>query len=146
MIIRICLTFQQISRAMPHQPRSTQNVPRGTSLSPEGFESHVRKAVTMLRAGSTHIAVVNSLKSVGLSFDDAKRESGFVFSEARRRLRRSQRFHRFIAWSLIVLGSVLPFATYLSSAGTLVAISAMPMLGGIGILAKLPNPKPLPTE
>ena len=107
------------------------------------FEKRVAAAYALLQAGRDHLGVINQLRSDGLSFEEAKAESYLVFDRAKRRLKRNQLPLRIIAWSLIALGSLGPLALLFGGAG-FVIVTAIPIVGGFGILYRLPNPSRLP--
>lgn len=125
----------------PHTPPRSEA--RASRLQSGEFEQLVGRSLMLLERGKGHTAVINELRAFGMGHDEAKRESVAVFEEARRRLRRGQRFPRGFAWFLIGLGIVLPLFMLLSGIG-FVLISSAPLAGGMGILYKLPNPKALP--
>lgn len=107
-------------------------------------EAWIDQAVFMLENGDSQISIITYLRSQGVSDDLAKELSYDVFAAARKKLRKKQRPHRIIAWSLIALGFILPLALFL--AGWIVIYSIAPAIAGMGYLAKLPKPKSLPRE
>ena len=111
----------------------------GGSL-PDGREAAILRAFELLKSGKDQWAVVNDLRSSGLPPDDAKRESYPVFDEAKRRLSRLQFLPRVAALMLIVSGVVIPLGLLWAGAGYLV-VSSIPIVAGLAILFKLPNPK-----
>lgn len=106
------------------------------------FEESVVRSLRLLERGKGQTAVINELRGLGMPHETAKQESVAVFDEARRRLRRSQRGRRLVAWSLVGLGVLLPPLMFFSGIGYAI-VSAAPMLLGMMILHRLPDPKPL---
>ena len=105
--------------------------------------SWITNAETILGAGRGHMGVINYLRTEGLSPDRAKEVSYDVFEEAKKRLDRSQRPHRILAWLFIAAGVLTPIVLLVLGRG-LVVISAAPIMGGMLLLSKLKNPTALP--
>jgi hypothetical protein len=120
------------------RPAKNGGVAAGSMVA--GREGAVLRALELLKSGKDQWAVVNDLRSSGLPADDAKRESYPVFDEAKRRLSRSQFLTRVVAQMLIVAGVLIPLGLFLAGGGYRV-VSSIPVIVGMGILFRLPNPK-----
>lgn len=130
----------------PYQTPDSKRTSFGSRVLGEAhpdFEKRVAAAYALLQAGRDHLGVINQLRSDGLSFEEAKAESYPVFDRAKKRLKRNQLPLRIIAWSLISCGAIAPLALLFGGAA-FVIVTAIPIIGGFGILYRLPNPSRLP--
>lgn len=137
---------QRSSLPDPYQTPGSVTAPRSArarGAAHPDFETWVASAYALLRTGKDQLGVINQLRACGLSFEEAKAESYPVFDQAKRRLRRGQLPLRIVAWALIGLGVLGPLALLLGGAGVIV-VSALPVIGGVGLLYRLPNPARLP--
>lgn len=106
-----------------------------------GREGAILRAFQLLKSGKDQWAVVEDLRLTGLPLDDAKRESYPVFDEAKRRLAQSQFLPRVAALMLIVSGVVVPLGLLFNGGWAYLLASAAPVIAGMVILSKLPNPR-----
>lgn len=109
-------------------------------------EEWIGSAEEILRAGKGHMGIITFLRSKGLRPDEAKKVSYDIFDEAKRRLLRSQLAYRAVAWSLILVGLLLPVALFFLMSGGLVFIAGTPLIGGGIMLGKLLKPSRLPQK
>ncbi|MDA9831856.1 hypothetical protein N9C66_11015, partial [Akkermansiaceae bacterium] len=91
-------------------------------------EEWIGSAEEILRAGKGHMGIITFLRSKGLRPDEAKKVSYDIFDEAKRRLLRSQLAYRAVAWSLILVGLLLPVALFFLMSGGLVFIAGTPLI------------------
>lgn len=106
-------------------------------------EQWVQKAEVLLGSGQGHIALINYLRTQGMSHDDAKKISYDIFDEAKRRLMRSQKGIIALGYFLIFIGIFTPLALLILQA-RLVVIAAAPVLAGLFVLSKVVRPSRLP--
>jgi len=98
-------------------------------------------AYNILKEGKSHISIITFLRSKGLSDENAKKLSKDIFVQAKKRLLKEQIALRVLAWLLIITGAILPIILLIM--GRVSIFAAFPVVIGIGILFKLPNPKPM---
>lgn len=106
----------------------------------------IKDAEVILGSGKEHMGIIIFLRSKGLGPDQARKVSFDIFDEARSRLLRGQMGYRFLAWTLISLGFLLPLVCFIMTSGGLVFVAAAPLiLGGI-LLGRQLKPSRLPED
>ncbi|WP_159435077.1 hypothetical protein [Rubritalea squalenifaciens] len=103
----------------------------------------IHQAEIILGSGQGHIAVINYLRSQGMSHDNAKAISYDIFDCARRKLMRSQFPLIFSAYVMMFVGIFVPIALFLVRS-PLAFVSAPPFIAGIVLHYKVIRPSRLP--
>ena len=98
----------------------------------------------VLKRGGNQLDIVRLLRSRGTHHDAARQESFAIFQEARARLRKTYRRHRWMGWIVTIAGMALPFLFYWYKAPPWISLIGLTVFSfGIGILREIPDPKPL---
>lgn len=116
------------------------NLHKMNNFSEKQKDHWVGTAFNMLRDGKSQISISIFLKAQGVPEENLKELSYEIFEQAKKRLNVEQRFPRAFAWSLIIVGCLMPiFLIY--TTGWILFAAFVPIIFGHQILSKLPNPK-----